>query len=396
MQTIRTYKYRLYPSKQQENILLNQLRITCNLYNHLLEKKKAEYEFGKNLSEFDLNNYISQLKQENSELKQVHSQILQQQSRRITNAFKNFFRRLKNREKPGFPRFKPIDRFRSLTFPQSGFSIENSKLRVFKVGLVNIRLHRQMGGKTLTMTIKRTQSGKWFAYFVCKLEIAPKPISNSKKVGIDLGLTHFATLSDGIHISNPHFLNRTELKLKEAQRDLSKRKKGSKNRNKQRIKLATIFEKLTNQRNDFAHRMSRQLVNEFSFLAIEKLQVMNISKKSKLHLSKHINDASWSNFIFMLCYKAEEAGSEVIEVDAKNTSQICSHCGFHVEKKLQVRIHRCENCGLELDRDHNAAINILNRALNTHTRDRSGTDRINACGDVPVGTFKKQEATKFI
>jgi putative transposase len=191
-----------------------------------------------------------------------------------------------------------------------------------------------------------------------------------------VGIEHFATFSNGETIQNPRFLMKSESKLKKLQRKVSRKKKGSKNRIKAILKLAGLHEKITDQRNDFLHKMSKKLTDEYSFIAVESLRISGMLHNNYHSLSKHISDASWNSFIQMLSYKASSAGGKVVCVNPKGTSQKCSSCGQTVEKSLAVRKHNCPYCGLNVSRDHNAAINILKRAEHT-----AGLAGIYACGD---------------
>jgi len=292
--------------------------------------------------------------------KQIHSQVLQDVLKRADKAFQNFFRRLKAGEKPGYPRYKGRGWYDSFTYPQFGFSLSdnrkgNQRLKLSKIGNIKVKLHRTVKGKIKTCTIKR-ELDKWYVCFSCKVEPEILPKTN-KNVGVDVGIEKFAALSDGTLIYNPKFFRKSEAKLKHEQRKLSRKKKGSNSRKKQRHKLAKIHQKVKNQRKDFLHKESRKLVENYDIIVFEDLQIKNMVKNH--HLAKSISDASWAKFIEYVSYKAESAGKKVVFVNPRNTSQICSGCGKIVKKSLSVRIHRCLYCGLEIDRDVNAAIIIL-------------------------------------
>jgi putative transposase len=247
-------------------------------------------------------------------------------------------------------------RYKSITYPQSGFKVEGRKLLLSKIGAINIKLHRPIKGDVKTVTLKRMPSGKWFATFSCKIASEPKEKPNSA-VGIDVGLRHFAVLSDGQIVESPRCLRKVEEKLARLQRCLSRKKRRSRNRKEARIKVARLHEKITNQRNDFLHKVSRKLADSYSTIVVEDLQISNIIQNHKL--AKSIADSSWGRFVQMLSYKAEEAGGKVIKVDPKGTTQECSRCGLKVPKTLSERIHFCPRCGLKMDRDLNASRNIL-------------------------------------
>ena len=356
MQT-RMLKFRLYPNKVQRQLVEQTLEDCRQVYNYLLAAQKAAYEeAGRLISQYDQNLKLTQLKNENPELSNVHSQVLQNISKRIRDAYHNFFVRRKLGLKAGRPRFKKYGRYKSITFPQSGFKVEGKKLLLSKIGAINIKLHRPIKGNVKTLTVKRMSSGKWFATFSCKIASEPNEKPNSA-VGIDVGLHHFAVLSDGQTIENPGKLRKSESKLARVQRQLSRKSKKSRNREKVRIKVARLHEKVTNQRNDFLHKLSRKLADSYSTIVVEDLQIPNMVQNH--NLAKSIADSSWGRFLQFLSYKAEEAGGRVIKVNPKDTTQICSGCGLKVPKTLSERTHLCPRCGLQMDRDLNASRNIL-------------------------------------
>jgi putative transposase len=279
---------------------------------------------------------------------------------RVDKAFQNFFRRIKSGEKPGYPRFKGYGWYDSFTYPQSGFYLsENRKgnqwLRLSKIGSIKVRLHRAIQGRIKTRTIKR-ELNRWHVCFSCEVEPEILQIAG-KSVGVDVGIEKFAALSDSSIIENPKYLLQSEAKLKHEQRCLSRKKKGSNSRKKQRNKLAKLYQKIRNQRNDFLHKESHKLVENYDVIVFEDLRIKNMVKNH--YLAKSISDASWGKFIEYVSYKAASAGKKVVFVNLRSTSQICSGCGKMVKKSLSVRIHKCPYCGLILDRDINAAINIL-------------------------------------
>jgi putative transposase len=355
-----TYKYRLYPNKIQRQLLVNTLESCRVLYNCALEQRKIAFrQFEVSLNYYNQADELKTLKEYFPEYKNIYSQVLQDVLKRVDKAFQNFFRRLKTSEKPGYPRFKGRGWYDSFTYPQSGFSLSdnrkgNQKLRLSKIGKVTVRLHRAIKGNIKTCTIKR-ELNNWYVCFACetKSELLPKAF---RDVGIDVGIEKFAALSDGALIKNPQFLRESEAKLKYEQRKLSRKKKGSNSRKKQKHKLAKLHHKIKNRRNNFLHIESRKLVRSYDVIVLEGLRIKNMVKNH--HLAKSISDASWAKFIEYVSYKAESAGKKVIFVNPRNTSQICSSCGAMVKKSLSVRVHKCP-CGLEIDRDINAAINIL-------------------------------------
>lgn len=315
----------------------------------------------------------------------LYSQVAQDVFRRLNKSIFSMMAKRKKGLKAGFPRFRNIDRTKSLTYPQSGFSLKGKKLNVTPFGEINIRMHREVIGNIKTLTLKREASGKWYAILTAEEKPKPPAENNGSRVGIDLGLADFAVISNGAVIKNPRHLRKYEKLLKKKQQDLSFRKKGSQNRKKAKHRLAVVHEKVRNTRNDFLHKLSRHLVNAHSFIALEDLDSAAMSQQA---YGKSINDAGWSEFTNMLSYKAESAGSRVVFVNPADTTKKCSSCGGTVRKELWERHHNCPSCGLSISRDLNAALNILARAT-------GGTPESNACGDVLIEMSVKQDATGF-
>lgn len=386
----RTYKFRIFPSKTVVKKLERTLSACRTLYNSELEYEKQLWFSEKRfVGRDELNLLIPDWKTINPDLKKVHSQVLQNVSDRLVKSFENFFGRVGRGEKAGFPRFKSKDRYDSFTFPQSGFGFEDNELKLSKIGMVNIKRHREIEGKVKTLTINKTCTGKWFANFSVVKEIKVRQKNFGKCVGIDVGLNSFYADSEGNKVDNPRWLRRSEERLKLLQRQHSKKRKGSRNRKKSRFKIAKLHEKIVNQRNDFLHKQSRKLVDNYPLIAVEKLSIKNMVRNP--YLAKSINDASWRRFLQLLSYKAEEAGGRIVEVDARGTSQRCI-CGNVVKKSLAVREHKCSECGRNLDRDVMSAMIIKASALEEY-KNTAGTAGINACEDVLLGTSMKQEWT---
>jgi len=389
----KTYKYRLYPTKRQQDILEKQLSLCRWLYNHFLEEKRTLYEKNKTkISCYDQIKEIPKLKKEKPELRGVYSQTLQDTVRRLDKAFQNFFRRVREnkqgkRQKPGYPRFKGYWRYDSLIYPQSGFELKGNKLNLSKIGSFNIEYHREIEGNIKTLTIRRTLTNKWYACFSIEInKELPKKKEIKNTLGIDVGLNSFLITNKGEKIDNPRYLRKSEEKLAKLQKWHSRKKLRSKNRSKSRLKVARLHEKIFNQRVDFLHKLSNKLVKNFQLIAFEKLNIKGMTKNK--YLAKSISDASWAIFLQQLRYKAAEAGIWAIEVNPKNTTQVCSGCNNLVKKTLATKIHKCPRCGLTIDRDINAARNILQLALNT-----VGTTGINACRVGRLLPTMKQEAT---
>lgn len=335
------------------------LEICRELYNAGLQERRDAYRTArKSVNYQEQQNQLPDIKAIRPELNAVYSQVLQDPLRRLSRAFDNFFQRVREGKTPGFPRFKGKNRYDSFTFPQFGFKLIENKLTLAKIGSCRIRLSRPIEGKIKTCTIKRQADG-WFVIFTVEDEPTPLP-KTGHAVGIDVGLENFATLSTGEIVDNPRFLRQAERKLKTAQRRVCRRKRGGTNRRKAVKLLSKKHLKVSNQRKDFCHKLSNQLVKEFDIIAVEDLNIQNMVKNH--HLAKSISDAAWGTFTRILSNKAENAGKSMVKVSAAYTSQDCSRCGHRVRKTLATREHRCINCGLVLQRDHNAAHNILGRA----------------------------------
>jgi putative transposase len=362
----RSYQYRLYPNKAQTEALLRILEIHRQLYNAALqERREAWRKCRVSISYIDQANQIKELRTFDEDAAWLNYTSIQQTLRRLDKAFCAFFRRSRMGEKPGYPRFKNRKRFRSVEYRfGDGAALRNGRLRVQNVGLVKIKLHRPIppDAKIKAAVITRRGDGKWYATFQLKLPNPSPDPHSGMAVGIDLGVNpSLVALSNGETIDAPRFLRRSETRLAKAQRITSRRCKGSQRWHKGNRQVAQLHRHIANQRRDQAHKLSRRLTDTFSFIAVENL---NITGMIKNHcLAKSISDAGWSQLLQFLAYKAESAGSQVVAVDPYNTSQVCSACGRLVPKDLSVRWHDCSHCGLSLDRDVNAARNILNKAL---------------------------------
>ena len=356
-------KYRLYPSSAQRTKMPGVLDACRWVYNKTLEvRKEAWEERGESLSLYDTIKMLPGWKAEPTWLKQAHSQVLQDACTRVDLAFQAFFRRCRDGETPGYPRFKG-DWYKSFTFPQSGFKIVSDDRRYLsKIGNVKIVLHRPIEGEVKRLHVKRDALGNWWACFVVEFEPEPREPTH-KTVGIGLGCKHFATLSNGIQIDNPGFFRKDETALAKAHRQLSECTQGTPEYRKRKRVVEHIHQRIANRRKDFAHQLSRRLANAFQFIAFEALDMQDKQNDNWRSLNKSISDAAWEQLVRMTSYKAAWAGRTVVTVDPRNTSQMCSGCGQMVKKSLSERVHACPHCGLEIDRDENAALNILGRGL---------------------------------
>jgi putative transposase len=353
----KTFQFRLNPTHHQRTKLNQTLEICRWVYNETLATRKQAWEQEQqSLSLYATNKLLTSWKKDKPELAQVYSQVLQNVQERVDLAFQGFFRRVKAKENPGYPRFRGYGRYDSFTFKQSGFTRSENGLRLSKIGEIQIVQHRPMEGKVKTLTIRRDAVGNWYACFSCEVEPDPLPPC-AKGIGIDVGLESFATFSTGEKVANPRFFRRDERQLAKAQRKLSWAERGTPERAKRRKAVCHIYQRIANRRKDFAHQLSRRLVNEFGIIALEKLNSQSMLHNH--HLAKSISDAAWNQLAQYTHYKAEHAGRACVLVDPCNTSKQCSRCGTLVEKSLAVRVHECPVCGLLIDRDENAAINIL-------------------------------------
>ncbi len=371
---LKAYRFRIYPTKSQKAKMEQTLDLCRWTYNKALEIRKDAWEMeGRSLSKYETNNMLPEWKEDKPELKGVFSQVLQNVHERVDLALKAFFRRAKDGEKPGYPRFRGKGWYDSFTYPQKGFKLESGKLHLSKIGDVKIKLHRSIEGNIKRLTVRRTATGKWFACFSVILEDQLKPPwKDGSLVGVDVGLVSFATLSNGEKIANPRFFREEEKELARVQRKLSKAPKGSLERKKALKVVERVHERIANKRHEFAHRVSNDLVKRFGLIAFEDLTIKGMTYNH--NLAKSIHDVAWNMLVTLTSYKAESAGSMVVLVDPRNTSKMCSRCGILVEKSLSDRVHRCSQCGLSLDRDWNVAINILRLGLQS-----VGIQTVEAC-----------------
>ncbi len=390
----KSFQFRIYPNKKQEIKLIKTLDTCRHLYNDSLAERRRESEMNRLRQKFDVFpwgkpewiNYYNQANKlpqsKTTNQKEVHFHVLQNTLKRVDRSFQNYFNGF------GYPRFQGRNRYNSFTFPESGFKIKDGKLILSKIGNIKIIQHRPIEGTIKTCTIKK-DIDQWYTTFSCNVENTMQPIDIKESIGIDMGLKLLLTLSNGKKIESPKFMRESENKLIHEQKQLSKKKLHSKNRNKQRIKVAKVHRKIRNQRKDFVHKTSRQLVNNYDHIVFENLQIRNMLKNH--HLAKSISDAGWYQLQQFVSYKAEWAGKIVEFVNPRGTSQNCSSCGQTVHKDLSVRIHSCPYCGLVLDRDHNAAINILNKSK-IDKSSTVGTTGIQACQSSLSIDIMKQEA----
>jgi putative transposase len=358
---LKTFRYRLYPSKAQGKRWASTLETCRRVYNDCLAERKTAYETeGKTIGKFEQLRHVKEIKAANPYARGIHSHVLQVTITDLDKAFQAFFRRVKQGEKPGYPRFKGRDRFDSFGLKEfnNGFKVDGRRLKVSGIGRIAVRWHRELEGKIKTLRIVRS-AGKWYACFACEtVEQSPLP-ATGRSIGIDVGIASILTTSDGGKIENPRWYRGGQAKLRVVQRRVARRKRGSRRRRKAVVLLQRCHEKTKNRRKDFLDKLACTLIDTNDIVVIEDLQVRNMVRNH--HLSKSIMDAGWGYLRQRLEAKAVEAGRQVVAVPPAYTSKSCSGCGAIFETlKLSDRWVRC-TCGLSLDRDHNAAVNILRR-----------------------------------
>jgi putative transposase len=358
--TRKTYKYKLKPTPEQERVLGRTLMLCRHVYNAALgERREAWHKCSVTITYYQQQAELPGIKEALPEYGEVNAQVLQDVVLRVDRAFQAFFRRLREGQTPGYPRFHGRDRYNSFTYPQVGehgaARLDNGFLALSKIGRVAVRWSRALEGTPKTVTISREADG-WYACFSCA-DVPARPLpATGQETGLDLGIEAFATCSDGARIFSPGWYRKAERALKTAQRCVSRRKKGSARRRKAVQVLAKAHLKVKRQRADFHHKTALALVRANDVIYHEDLQTANMVRNH--HLAKSISDAGWSAFLTILSYKAACAGRSVVAVPPAYTSQRCSGCGILVQKGLSVRWHACPECGTSVHRDHNAAKNI--------------------------------------
>jgi putative transposase len=359
----KAFKYRLCPTSQQQERLEWVLGHCQELYNAALQERRDAYRMaGVTISYYEQKRELPGVKGECPDYCNIGSQVLQDVIQRVEAAFAAFFRRGRAGEKPGYPRFRSRDRYDSFTYSQAGWKLTaDGRLVLAGIGALKVRWSRPIQGVIKTVTIRRS-ADQWDVCFSCVLDV-PQPVRPDRPAtAIDVGLEYFATLADGSHVDNPRYLREAEEALARRQRKLQTKRRGSKNRRRAKALVARAHRRIRDKRRDFHHQEARKIVDHHGAIAIEGLRIKNMVRNHCL--AKSISDAGWNQFLTILTHKAEEAGVVVVVVNPAGASQVCSGCGRNVPKTLSDRWHTCpyEDCGLSLQRDHNSACAILDRA----------------------------------
>lgn len=364
----KSYKFRLYPNESQKQMIEKTFGCKRFVFNHFLVKSIEDYENTRKSNSYNQNSKeLTALKKKLTWLTEVDSWATQNALRDLDTAYQNFFRRVKQGQKPGFPKFKKKTNnqsYRTTNPNKFPLPVKDRKVRLPKIGWVRFKQDREILGRWLSMTVSKTSSGKYFISINCCDVPYQEHETTGSLVGIDLGIKDFAITSNGEKFENLKFLKKSEERLKLFQRRLSKKQKGSKNRDKARVKLAIRHEKIANQRTDFLQKLSTDLVKNHDLIVLESLKVKAMVRNH--NLAKSIGDAFWSNFVTMIAYKCEWNRKAFIQIDTFfPSSQLCNHCGYKNPevKNLEVREWTCPVCGMYHDRDINAAKNILDEGL---------------------------------
>jgi putative transposase len=358
----RTYRYRIYPTVRLRLALEAQLGFACQLYNAALEQRRYSWRGRRrSVSLYEQFRELTEVRAARMGPAQMSCSAMRDPLRRLDRAFAAFFRRVKRGAKPGYPRFRSVRRYDSLTWA-SGWGLRDGRLALGGVGHIKVRWHRPLPSSAAvrTVTVRRV-AGRWYACFSLEVSRSPQvPSAGRPAIGLDLGIQHFAALSSGEQIRGPRAYRAAMRQLRVAQRRVCRRQKGSQRQHKVRLLVARQHERIRSLRHDHAHKLTRRLVSDFGLIAVEDLKIGGLARGP---LAKDVTDQGWAAFLTMLEYKAEEAGTRLIRVPPRGTSQTCSGCSVVVPKILSERTHRCPACGLVIDRDTNAARNILRLGL---------------------------------
>ncbi|MEW6329510.1 MAG: transposase [Candidatus Micrarchaeota archaeon] len=355
--TQKAYKFRAYPSHTVKSAIEKNLEACRFVYNFSLEEMNKQEK----KDAIEIQNKLPKLREEKPFLKETYSKCLQAEVHKVFSNLRVLSRLRKKGKRGGKLRFKGKGFFKTITFNQSGFKIEGNKIIFSGIGAISIKLHRKIEGVVKQVSIKKEQSGKYFVIVMVDQFKTSEKKQIKKCIGVDLGSINLTHDSNNKFIKSPKHLEKSLKKLMTAQRLLSRKQRGSNNRNKARINLARVYEKVRNQRLDFLHKLSHFYVSNYDLIAIEDMQIQEMAIKT--YNARHLLQNGWNILANQLSYKAESAGKILVKVEASGTTTDCSRCGFAVKKQLSDRTHVCPRCGLKIDRDYNASINILKRGV---------------------------------
>jgi putative transposase len=361
---IRTYRYRLYPTRAQVETMTAHLAVCCELYNAALQERREAWRICRKSVQFvEQAAQLKFIRAARPDVAEASADILTQVLRRLDRSFAAFFRRVRSGQKPGYPRFRSAARFDSLPYRRvEGLSLRGALLTLPKIGAIKVKLHRPCPSEPKTAVVKR-EAGKWFAYITVEVPIEPMA-PTVEHVGIDVGLAHFATMSDGCQTENHRHGRRAQAKMRRCQRRIARRKRGSAGRRAAVRLFQAAHAHVRQQRADTHHKLSRALVDRYGLISVEDLNVKGLAAGI---LGKSVNDAGWAMFIEKLAYKAESAGRVLVKVDPRGTSQHCI-CGAYVPKTLKDRWHQCPKCGYSAPRDVVSAQIIDRLGLSRHAQ----------------------------
>jgi putative transposase len=352
----------MYPTVSQRLALEAQLAFACQLYNAALEQRRYAWRGRRrSVSLYEQFRELTDVRAASMGPAHMSCSAMRDPLRRLDRAFTAFFRRVKVGTKPGYPRFRSARRYDSLTWTK-GWGTRNGRLALQGIGHIRVKWHRPLptSGEVRTVTVRR-EAGRWYGCFSLTISGSSRIAAQGRPaVGLDLGIQRFATLSTGEQLPGPRAYREALRRLRVAQRRVCRRQKGSQRRQKAGLLLVRQHQRIRNLRHDHAHKLTRRLVSEFGLVAVENLNVRGLARGL---LAKDVLDQGWAAFLTVLEYKAAEAGTRLIKVPPAGTSQACSGCGTLVPKGLSERVHRCQACGLVIDRDTNAARNILRLGL---------------------------------